>query len=175
MRYPLIFLGGRGRGEKTMSILVHNSRHRILVNDWWLNINSNISFHFRLFPGKTKSKIFQKKQKTLFWEHLAPFCPNLGKNEFFLKTVLLLKKFKNIPIIHYCAKKSKNNYTMVQKTGVTEIFLHTIFIISLVLIINKAMYHKKMDEIKTITFQFNISSFMSFQRPLSPLSSTHQY
>ena len=29
---------------------------------WW-NINNNISFHFRLFPGKTNDEIFQKIQK----------------------------------------------------------------------------------------------------------------
>ena len=30
-------------------------------------------------------------------------------------------------------------------------------------------------EIKTITFQFNISTFTSFRRSPHPLSSTHQY
>ena len=39
---------------------IHNS-------DWWLNINNNTSFHFRLFPGKIYHKIFQEIQKTLFW------------------------------------------------------------------------------------------------------------
>ena len=28
--------------------------------DWWWNISNYISFHFRLFPGKTNDKIFQK-------------------------------------------------------------------------------------------------------------------
>ena len=36
------------------------------IGDWWWNIISNISFHFRLFPGKTSNKIFQEIQKTLF-------------------------------------------------------------------------------------------------------------
>ena len=43
--------------------------------DWWWNISYNISFHFRLFPGKfslfTNDKIFQKKQKPLFWDHIG--------------------------------------------------------------------------------------------------------
>ena len=29
------------------------------ICDWWWNINNNISFHFRLSPGKTNDKIFQ--------------------------------------------------------------------------------------------------------------------
>ena len=33
---------------------------------WWWNINNNTSFRFRLFPGKTNDKIFQKIQKNFF-------------------------------------------------------------------------------------------------------------
>ena len=40
---------------------------------WRWNINSNISFHFRLFLGKTNDKIFRKIQKNLLWAHFAPF------------------------------------------------------------------------------------------------------
>ena len=41
--------------------------------DWWRNINNKISFYFRLFPGKTNDKIFQKIQNILFWDHFGPF------------------------------------------------------------------------------------------------------
>ena len=47
-----------------------------------VNINNNIHFHFRLFPGETNLKIFKKIQETLFWDHLGPFCLKLGKNDF---------------------------------------------------------------------------------------------
>ena len=49
--------------------------------DWWWNINNNIGFHFKLFPGKTNDNIFQKVQKTYLAAILGPFCPNLDKNE----------------------------------------------------------------------------------------------
>ena len=43
----------------TNSILAWNLQTR--------NINNNISFYFRLFPGKTNDKSFQKIWKFLFW------------------------------------------------------------------------------------------------------------
>ena len=46
--------------------------------DWWWNINSNISFHFRLFPGKTNDKIFKKILKNLLWGHFGPFLPKFA-------------------------------------------------------------------------------------------------
>ena len=73
--------------------------------DWWWNINNNITFHFRLFSRKTDDKIFQKIPKTLFWGHLDPFCPNLGKIEFFWEKGLC--QFLNIPIIYHRAKNQK--------------------------------------------------------------------
>ena len=44
--------------------------------DWWWNITNSTSFCFRLFPGKTNDKFFQKIQNNI------SFCPNLGKNKF---------------------------------------------------------------------------------------------
>ena len=45
--------------------------------DLWWNVNNNISFHFRLFPRKTKDKFFRKNPKrTYFGAILDPFYPN---------------------------------------------------------------------------------------------------
>ena len=55
------------------SILIHNSRPRILPDMGWLVKNQKkkkISFHFRLSPRKSNNKIFQKIQKHImgpFW------------------------------------------------------------------------------------------------------------
>ena len=54
--------------------------------DWWWNINNNISFHFRLFLGKTKDRIVQKIQKPYFGVILGTFSPNLCRNKFFWET-----------------------------------------------------------------------------------------
>ena len=51
--------------------------------DWWWNINNNISFRFRLFPGKTNDKVFQKIKTNNFWAILDLFCQNLEENDFF--------------------------------------------------------------------------------------------
>ena len=68
------------------SILSHNSRTRILP-DMGLEVNSNnnFSFHFRLIPGKTNDKIFQKIQKTLIWGHFVPFLPKFEQKWIFLE------------------------------------------------------------------------------------------
>ena len=50
--------------------------------DWRLNIDNNISFRFRLFPGKTNEKFFKKIKKPYLETILGPFSPNLSKNEF---------------------------------------------------------------------------------------------
>ena len=73
---------------------------------WW-NINSNISFHFRLFSIKTNmTKFFKKSKELYFGAILSPFCSNLGKNEFSWKKGL--RQFFNIQIIYHCAKNQKN-------------------------------------------------------------------
>ena len=75
---------------------------------WW-NISNNISFHFRLFPGKTNDEIFQKIQKPSKIQKSqiqGPFWALLGK--FGQKWLSLEKKelcqFLSIPIICHCAK-----------------------------------------------------------------------
>ena len=71
------------------SILAHNLRTKICQTwGWWWNINNNISFLFRLFPGKTNDKIFKKIQKTLLWTFFAQtwvkmnFSGKMGSNSF---------------------------------------------------------------------------------------------
>ena len=59
--------------------------------------NNNISFHFRLFPGKTKDEILGAI--------LGPFPQNFGKNEFYWKKGLC--QFLNIPIMYHHAKNQK--------------------------------------------------------------------
>ena len=51
------------------------------------------------------TKCFEETKKNPFWVILGPFCPNLGKNEFFWKKELC--RFLNIPIMYHCAKKSR--------------------------------------------------------------------
>ena len=79
-------------------------RYYILKNPavWLAN---NIGFHFRLLPGKTNEKTFQKIQKTLFWSHVGPFSPKFGQKWIFLKKEL--RQFLNIPIIYHRAKNQK--------------------------------------------------------------------
>ena len=85
--------------------------------NWWWNINSNSSFHFRIFPRKTDDKIFQKikkKQNCGGWErNLGVFCSNLVKNEFSLKRGLC--QCLNIPIIYHHVKNQKTNELFLRK------------------------------------------------------------
>ena len=76
--------------------------------DWWWNINNNISFHFRLFPRKTKLKIVQISKKPYFGAILGPFCSNLDKKEFSWKNgsdIFLI--FKLSTIVPKIKKKQK--------------------------------------------------------------------
>ena len=85
--------------------------------DWWWNINNNISFHFRLFPRKTKDKIFPKKsKKPYFGAILCPCCPNLGKNEFSWKNMLC--QFLDIPNRQRTGRQTNRYPVNVQGTGV---------------------------------------------------------
>ena len=74
--------------------------------DWRWNINNNISFHFRLFPRKTKDKIFQKIQKTLSWGHFGPFLPILGQKWIFLEK-RTLSVFRYSDYLPSCRKSEK--------------------------------------------------------------------
>ena len=64
--------------------------------DWWRNINYNISFNFRLFPGKAKGKIFQKIQKTLFWGRFGPFSFPLSVFKYSNARVLIMQNQKKL-------------------------------------------------------------------------------
>ena len=81
-------LSSTQRANLDVSLHVKNKLHfftsslRILRFDWSTAFRS---ISFRLFPGKTYHKIFQKIQKAYFGAILGNFCPNLEKNEFFLK------------------------------------------------------------------------------------------
>ena len=86
--------------KKQISWFTSSLWHSIFKNPairWW-NINNNISFHLRLFPGKTNDKIFQKNSKHLIL--------GLGKKKIFLeKRVLSVFKYSNyVPSF----KKSEN-------------------------------------------------------------------
>ena len=88
----------------------HNSRNRFFqIRDRWWNINSNITFHFRLFPGKTSDKITQKiQQKTLFWGHLGSFLTKFGQKWIFLE--------KNGPVSFYIFQLSTIFQKIQKKT-----------------------------------------------------------
>ena len=98
------------------NILTHNSRTTIYqIWDWWWNINSNISFHFRLFPEKTKDKIFLKNQKTLIWNHFGLFLPKFGQKSISLeKRTLSVFKYSNY--LPSCKKSEKTNDPFLRKT-----------------------------------------------------------
>ena len=51
------------------------------------------------------TKFFKNKKKNTFGAIFGPFCPNLGKNEFFSKKGLC--KFFDIPIINHLAQNPK--------------------------------------------------------------------
>ena len=83
--------------------------------DWWWNINSNISFHFRLFPRKTNDKIFLKIQKNLFWGHFGPFLPKFGQKWIFLeKRALSVCRYSNY--LSSCQKSYKTIEQFLRKT-----------------------------------------------------------
>ena len=105
------------------SILAYNSRTwRLSDMGWWWNINKNISFHFKLFPGKTNNNFFSKNPKGPI---LRFFFPKVGQNSIFLEK-RALSDF-NIPIIYHHAKTQKKITTpflmpdsghKFQKTGI---------------------------------------------------------
>ena len=75
---------------------------------------NNVSFHFRLFPGKCKFKVFEKIKKNYFGGILSPFCQNLGKNEFFWKKGLW-SVFKYSNYLPPCKKSGKTNDPFLRK------------------------------------------------------------
>ena len=82
--------------------------------DWWWNIKNNISFHFRLFPGKNNDKIFQKIWKTLFWSHFWSFLPKFGKKWILIekRALSVFKYYNHLPS---CKKSEKNNNPFLRK------------------------------------------------------------
>ena len=95
------------------NILALNSTEFCQIWDWLWNINNNISFHFRLFPGKIKGKIFQIVQKTLFWGNFGPFCTNVGKWILLQKKVMPVFKYCNYLLS--CKKSEKTNDMLLKK------------------------------------------------------------
>ena len=82
--------------------------------DWWRNINYNISFHFRLFPGETNDKLFQKIQKNLCWGYFGPFLPKSGQKWIFLeKGLYQFYKYSNY--LPSCKKSEKTNELFLRK------------------------------------------------------------
>ena len=89
------------------SILPHNWRPRILPDmGLVLIINSNISFHFRLFPRKTNDQFFKKSKDPILglWGYFGLLLPKFEQRNFPGKR---LRQFLNIPIIYHRAKNQK--------------------------------------------------------------------
>ena len=74
------------------------------ICDCWWNINSDTSFHFRLFHWKLMTKFLKRSKKLYFWVIWGNFCPNFGENEFLAKG---LSQFFNIIIIYDGANNLK--------------------------------------------------------------------
>ena len=73
------------------SILARNWRTRILPD---MRLVDNISFHFRLFPGKSNDKIFQRNlKKHSLGTFLDPFLPKFEQKWIFLENGLCLFLF----------------------------------------------------------------------------------
>ena len=91
-------------------ILAHNPRIRIFP-DRGLTMKHQLQccFHFRLFRGKTNDKLFQKIQKSLFWDQFELFFFQiLAKWNFFEKG---LCQFLNIPTIFCHVKNQKKQFS----------------------------------------------------------------
>ena len=96
------------------SIWNHNCRPRALTDmGLVLSINSNISFHFRLFPRKTNDKIFQKILNPYFGVTWAFFAQIWTKMNFPEKKGSV--KFLNILIIYHRAKNKKKLIVFLRK------------------------------------------------------------
>ena len=101
---------------------------------WW-NISNNISFHFRLFPGKTNDEIFQKIQKPSkiqksqiqgpFWALL----PKFGQKWLSLEKKRAVSVFKYSNYLPLCKKlehpiaKKSNELTDTQVCRQTTVIL----------------------------------------------------
>ena len=73
---------------------------------WW-NINSNISFHFRLFLRKTNmTQFFKKSQKTPFWSPSRSFLSKFRQKWIFLeKRALSAFQYLNYLPLHQKSEK----------------------------------------------------------------------
>ena len=82
--------------------------------DWWWNINNNIGFHFKLFPGKNNDNIFQKVQKTYLAAIWALFAQIWTKMNFPEKRALSVITYSNyIPL---CQKSGKTIEPFLRRT-----------------------------------------------------------
>ena len=85
------------------------------IQDWWWNINNNISFHFRLYTRKTNDKVFLKSQKNVFWDHFGPFLPKFGQKWIFLE-IRVLSVFRYSNYLSLCQKFEKTVEQFLRKT-----------------------------------------------------------
>ena len=89
------------------NILASNSRTRIFSR---YGIDGEVSitilfFTLDYFQEKLKTKFFKKSKSPYFGAILGPFCPNLGKNEFYWEKGSC--QFLNLPIFYHHAKNQK--------------------------------------------------------------------
>ena len=74
----------------------HRDLEFCLIWDWWWNINSNISFHFRLYTRKTNDKTFLKIQKEAILGSFWVFLTKFGQKWIFLeKRALSVFRYSN--------------------------------------------------------------------------------
>ena len=84
--------------------------------DWWWNINNNISFHFRLFPRKTKDNFKKKKfqKETILGTILGPFTQIRTKMNFPGKKSSVSFRYCNY--LSLCQKSEKTMEQFLRKT-----------------------------------------------------------
>ena len=78
------------------------------IRDWWLSTSNNIRFNFRLPPGKTNAKIFQKIKKNIFRGHFISFLLRFGQKWILLEK-RVLSVFKYSTFLTSCKKLEKTN------------------------------------------------------------------
>ena len=83
--------------------------------DWWWNISNNISFHFRLFPRKTKDKIVKISEKKPILGKFGPFLPKL-RQKWIFREKRALSVFKCSSYVSSCQKSEKTIEKFLRKT-----------------------------------------------------------
>ena len=96
----------------------HNSRTRISSDMGLMVRYNNISFRFRLFPGKTNDKFFKTFNKTYIGSHFGSFFP-----KFWQKGIFIPEKNDNDDFIGPSIGRGFNNETTYILDGLSHFIM----------------------------------------------------